>query len=529
MESLMIQLHICYEWIVRTTCQASALICLVLLVQWALKYRLNVRVRYVLWLVVLMRLAMPWMPQSRLSLYNLLPDSLSQVRYLALASPPHSAMANDIAGAAIVQDTAHSIDKTPGTNIPLQKKPRTPHAHVAQTWILLPLIWLSGVCFLSLYILVRHGRVRRMVRLARPVTDPRILDLLANCQRRMGVQLSVHVVATDSIGSPALFGLSKPSLLLPTQTLNEMNDNELRYIFMHELAHLKHHDNHVSMIASLLHVLHWFNPLIGYAFKQMHVDRELACDGRVLSLLHPKEAAAYGDTIISQIELHLASNSRPVLAMGFAGDQAQIKQRIAMISLFQKEAYRWSPLALGLIGCLAVIGLTNGCKSDQAATTLAQSIDPAIEVESPVSSGFTETPAGPHLYTHTKRIHIRHMETGKYLVSNGGNVQCNADKPGEAGLWEAHYTGEFTPDGDMMIFSVPSGRYLSTSDQGHLTVDQRISNPRTRWIRQAGPLGVKVISKSYEHGYLRLDEQGQIQAVQMGRDHRAYWDIVQLD
>ena len=50
--------------------------------------------------------------------------------------------------------------------------------------------WLVGGALLSLYLLVRHMRIHRMTQQASPVTDPRILDLLARCQRQVGTQMS---------------------------------------------------------------------------------------------------------------------------------------------------------------------------------------------------------------------------------------------------------------------------------------------------------------------------------------------------
>ncbi len=71
MESLSIHLQPFLDWLVRTTLQASLLIGLILLLQTALRTRLGVRWNYCLWLVLLARMAMPWMPESRISLFNL--------------------------------------------------------------------------------------------------------------------------------------------------------------------------------------------------------------------------------------------------------------------------------------------------------------------------------------------------------------------------------------------------------------------------------------------------------------------------
>ena len=73
MDIFTIYMHTFIEWLLRTTYQASLMICLVLLVQKILRNQLSIRIRYLIWLVVVVRMALPWVPESRLSVYNLLP------------------------------------------------------------------------------------------------------------------------------------------------------------------------------------------------------------------------------------------------------------------------------------------------------------------------------------------------------------------------------------------------------------------------------------------------------------------------
>ena len=73
MDVLGLHLQPFFDWLVRTTVQASVLVCLILLAQRALGRWIGVRGRHCLWLLLLVRLALPWAPQSGLSLYNLLP------------------------------------------------------------------------------------------------------------------------------------------------------------------------------------------------------------------------------------------------------------------------------------------------------------------------------------------------------------------------------------------------------------------------------------------------------------------------
>jgi beta-lactamase regulating signal transducer with metallopeptidase domain len=71
MEPLSIQLWPFFEWLLKTTLQASLLIVLIMLVRSVVRGKLDVRWHYFLWIVLLIRLVMPWAPESRISIFNL--------------------------------------------------------------------------------------------------------------------------------------------------------------------------------------------------------------------------------------------------------------------------------------------------------------------------------------------------------------------------------------------------------------------------------------------------------------------------
>ena len=66
-------LSTCFGWIARVSVQASVLVCLILAVQTILRRRLTSRWHYCLWLVLVVRLMTPWVPESSMSIFNLLP------------------------------------------------------------------------------------------------------------------------------------------------------------------------------------------------------------------------------------------------------------------------------------------------------------------------------------------------------------------------------------------------------------------------------------------------------------------------
>lgn len=386
METLNIQMQPFFEWLLRTTLQASLLICLILSLQTILHNRLGVRWHYGLWLLLLLRMAMPWTLESRASLFNLLPRSIPQRQF-----EHDKAQAGDESADSIVV-SAETSEPTPISDRTVaQKKPKvvtvTPQptkevqgpakATFPKFVAMLPLAWVAGALVLGVYVCASNLNFLRIVRLRRPVTDQKILDLLEDCKSRMGIRTILGVVITNKVKSPALFGFVRPRLLLPEGMIETLSEQELRYVLLHELAHLKRHDIYTGWLASLLQVLHWFNPFVWLAFYRMRSDRELACDALVLARTHSDEPKSYGRIIVSLLERFSRPRPLPGLA-GILETKSQLKRRITMIAQFKKNSYQWSPLAIILIIILGCVSLPDAISTKASQTSFAK--PPAVVV-----------------------------------------------------------------------------------------------------------------------------------------------------
>jgi beta-lactamase regulating signal transducer with metallopeptidase domain len=511
MVAAVVSLQPFFAWLWRATWQAGILVCLILLVQKILGRRLGVRGRYCLWLLLLLRLALPWTPHSRMSVYNLVPLSPPAGHALAASEFSSAPSAPTVSPAAPHEEARSAAGEAPSAAIAphpgASGRPWSP----AQTRVLL-LGWLAGVCFLMGCILVGHVRLSRIVQRAEPVTERRVLDLLDECRTLMGTRRTFAVVVTDAVSSPALFGYLRPRLLLPRPARAELSLPELRHIFLHELAHLKRHDIALGYVLAVLHVLHWFNPLVALGLRRMRADRELVCDGLALSVLAPEETAAYGRTILHQIERLLASRAHWMLA-GVSGDKTRIKQRILVISRFRKDTYRWSPLALALLVVLACAALTDRFTTGGA---------PACEAARDLPTTHQDQ------HGNIIRIHIRHRDSSKYLLADGERVTCGFDEPGDAGLWEARFDDDLGSPGDIVYFySVAARKYLTSDEEGNLAVNGREPNETARWMVVARTDGARISPCRRPHSYLRPCSPSTAKAV-YGTAPWIGWDIDQL-
>lgn len=127
-------------------------------------------------------------------------------------------------------------------------------------------MWLAGRLILALRVAQVNLRLWMAVRGGKALTSQRVLELLEDCKRAMGVKTLVGIVVTDRVSGPALFGFIRPRLLLPPELAENLTAEELRHVLLHELAHLRRMDIHFGWLSAALQLLHWFNPLVWIAF-----------------------------------------------------------------------------------------------------------------------------------------------------------------------------------------------------------------------------------------------------------------------
>jgi bla regulator protein blaR1 len=204
--------------------------------------RLSGRWLHALWLVVMIRIATPWAPEVQWSPFALLPgtslaitaDRTSHTPFTAITAPSVE-LTSPLQGQRLQsqQMTGPSAD----LDIPqvATQPPGVEPLHVVYG------IWLAGIILLGAYVCWASTRLWRTVTGERLVTDQVVLELLEDCKQTMHVRAPIGVIVTDKTTSPALFGCIRPRLLLPPGVLETLDRNELRHVFLHELAHLRRH------------------------------------------------------------------------------------------------------------------------------------------------------------------------------------------------------------------------------------------------------------------------------------------------
>lgn len=142
-------------------------------------------------------------------------------------------------------------------------------------------VWITGFVLTLLPIVVALIRIRLLARKARRV-DGRWRELIASTQSISRFAGSVEILESDDTAMPMTWGVFHPTLLVPARA-ERWPDWQCRDILLHELAHVDRRDCLTQLVAQITCAVYWFNPLAWVASHRMRVERELACDDRVIN------------------------------------------------------------------------------------------------------------------------------------------------------------------------------------------------------------------------------------------------------
>ncbi len=120
------------------------------------------------------------------------------------------------------------------------------------------------------------------------VCKKEIQDVFEHVCQSMNIKFEkVQLLQGYKIIIPEIFGVLKPTIMLPMETYSE---NELKVIFTHELTHYKQRDVWVKYGAMLVRAIHFFNPLLWILHREICQWSEFVCDARACrQWSNPKE------------------------------------------------------------------------------------------------------------------------------------------------------------------------------------------------------------------------------------------------
>ena len=195
---------------------------------------------------------------------------------------------------------------------------------------ILTIVWIIGILLLATYTIISYQRLNRKVDTA--------------------VHYKDNIFQSENVSSPFVLGIINPRIYLPFS----MNEQDMEHVVAHEQAHIRRKDHWWKPLGFFLLTIHWFNPLIWWAYVLLCRDIELACDEKVIKGLSNEQRADYTQALVA-----CSVNRRMIAACPLAFGEVGVKERVKSVMNYKKPAF-WV-IIIAVIVCVgvAICFLTN--------------------------------------------------------------------------------------------------------------------------------------------------------------------------
>ena len=331
------------EWILTS----SILILLVLLIRLVFKRRLTAKIRYGIWLLVLLRLLMPVsFFDTNFSILHFLPEPETEVNTVPADGFWQMPAAQEPSYVQNLPIQEWQPQMTaPQTGGGISSQPDNDSKDLVgflTSKNLLLTLWITGAAVTlliiggsNLYFIYRVRRLRKK-------------------EAALSKEQPLPVYLSEEVPMPCMFGLFRPAVYVRTE--DTVNKETLSYILRHEVTHYRHRDHIWAFFRGLCLILHWYNPLVWIAADLSRKDAELACDESVIRTFSAEETEAYGKVLID-LSVH-NTDHRMVLscATTLGSGKKDLKERVSRIA--QRPRMFLLSTAAVIVLCIAALIFT---------------------------------------------------------------------------------------------------------------------------------------------------------------------------
>ncbi|QUH27950.1 M56 family metallopeptidase [Vallitalea guaymasensis] len=357
------------------TFTSSIIAVIILLIRYLFKAKISIRFNQILLSFILLRFCMLIVPESSMSILNLLPQYGAENTISESLSTIHPNIENR-------QTPRNSIGKITQVDYIKNNDKRLELPTVSTTHVenkisftnILSIIWLAGLLIILIGAILIQGRFTYKLKSCERIDDSELLIIMEKCKKILGIKRNVNIYMGDNFKSPFIIGIFRPSVYIPKQMI-KVDKEHFQHVILHELAHYKRKDLIYNIFSVIAIGIHWFNPIIWKITSIIRSDIELACDTYVLDRLGEDNAISYGESILVVTRLFLSRRNQIGLACYLNNTKKQLERRIIMINKFKKNTYKFTALSIMSALLIGGIVLTNPVSARQKNDELKDSID----------------------------------------------------------------------------------------------------------------------------------------------------------
>ncbi len=310
--------QIWWQWMGSMFWQVSLLIIIVTALDMAIRKWAWPQVRYALWALVFIKLVISPAWQMPTSIVSWLEPRFEEQITVNIIPDEHIRISDPV---LINQDEEN-------TTVKVQKP-------ALETYLLL--FWFTGIIIFSAMLIWKMVRFRKSAQKINNTSVPVwFSELVVKTAGNLRIKKAPSVIFTKEAKSPAVYGVFRPILLMPSGYLENLSKEEAEYILIHELCHLKRGDLLVHWLCICIQIVYWFNPLLIWSRRHMRHICEICCDLSVANILREK-TGAYRETLLKSARALFRETFEP--GMGFLGIFEEPFRLIPRLKWLEKRSW----------------------------------------------------------------------------------------------------------------------------------------------------------------------------------------------
>lgn len=148
---------------------------------------------------------------------------------------------------------------------------------------------------------------------------------LAAQVQNTGSNQKIQIGFSKQVNGPVIFGWIEPVILIPFSLLNHISTEEMKFILLHELAHILRNDFIIHLFVEIAQMILCFNPFSYYFSKIIRLEREKACDEWVIA--QTKDPLLYTKALYQLAKYNYKNSNELSLAAVDSGSELLLRIR----------------------------------------------------------------------------------------------------------------------------------------------------------------------------------------------------------
>lgn len=318
--------------------------------------------QYYIWLIVIVRLITPFSIEA-----NIVNKIFTSTYKVPTVITPNLYDAT--------YDIAYELQNFKAENSPITSQTNASPKTVNLKFIASNLLYISLI--ISFLILTKHitsyrSFIKYIKAGRRNIKDEEILDIFFETVNELNLKRYPNLYSHKLIYSSMAIGIIKPFVVIPEIQLQ--SKESLKYIFLHELTHIKRCDTIYKWIVQILVCIHWFNPILYFVKKDINNLCELSCDEQVIKKLDEDRRVDYGNTILHSIEIS-GDYTGEVVYNQLCENGKLIKERLKSIKYFGKKSRLALSISIMLTCTLFISAIVTGAYTKKGSIATVSAIE----------------------------------------------------------------------------------------------------------------------------------------------------------